>query len=55
MFTYIFNVIAGRESLQMKEGESITPDFNDITYFFERRDFILNRLKAGIRYQCELN
>lgn len=55
MFTYIFNIIAGRESLQLKEGEVLIADFNDIVIFFERRDFILKRLKAGIKQQCELN
>ncbi len=55
MFTYIFNVIAGRQTLQLKEGEEIVPDFNDITILFERRDFILKHLRSGIRKQCELN
>lgn len=55
MFTYIFNVIAGRETLQLKEEEEIVPDFSDIVIFFERRDFILKHLKAGIKQQCERN
>jgi hypothetical protein len=55
MFTYIFDVIAGRQALQLKDGEEITPDFKDIVIFFERRDFILKRLRAGIKQQGELN
>jgi len=55
MFTYIFNVVAGREFLQPKEGETLVPDFSDIVIFFERRDFILKYLKAGIEKQCDLN
>ncbi len=55
MFTHIFNVIAGRETLQLKDDEEIVPDFKDIAIFFERRDFILKRLKAGIKQQGELN
>lgn len=55
MLTYIFDVIAGRETLQQKEGGVLVPDFNDIVIFFERRDFILKHLKAGIKQQRELN
>lgn len=55
VFTYIFNVIAGRETLQYAEAEEITPDFNDIIIFFERRDFILKHLRAGIKQQCQFN
>lgn len=55
MFTHIFDVVAGRETLQQNEGEVLVPDFNDIVIFFEKRDSILKRLKAGIHQQCELN
>jgi hypothetical protein len=55
LFIYILDVIAGREKLLLKEGEEASPDFSDIVYFFERRDFILKHLKAGIEKQCELN
>lgn len=55
MFTFIFNVIAGREKLMLREGEILVPDFNDIVILFEKRNFILNRLKAGINQQCDLN
>lgn len=55
IFTYIFNVVAGREILQSKEGEKLAPHFADIVIFFERREFILKHLRAGIKQQCELN
>ena len=55
MFTHIFNIIAGRESLELKEGEAIIPEFSDIVLFFERRDFILKHLRSGIAKQCDLN
>lgn len=55
VFTHIFDIIAGRESLQLKEGEVLFPEFKDLVIFFERRDFILKRLRAGIHKQCELN
>lgn len=55
LFLYIFDVIAGREKLQLKEGEEFVPDFGDIVIFFERRNFIVKHLKAGIKRQCELN
>lgn len=55
VFTHIFDIIAGRESLQLKEGEVLFADFKDLVIFFERRDFILKRLRAGIHKQCELN
>lgn len=55
MFTHIFNVIAGRETLQLYEGEEVVPNFKDIVIFFERRDFILKHLKAGIKQQCACN
>lgn len=55
ILTYIFDVVAGREILQSKEGEKLVPHFADIVIFFERSDFILKHLKAGIKQQCELN
>lgn len=55
LFVYIFDVIAGREKLQLNEGEDLVPDFTDIVIFFERRNFILKHLRSGIRKQCELN
>ena len=55
LFLFIFNVIAGREKLQLKEGEELTPDFTDIVILFERRNFILEYLKAGIRRQEKFN
>ena len=55
MFKHIFDIIAGREMLQLKDGEKIVPDFSDIVIFFERRDFILKRLKTGVKQQEDLN
>lgn len=55
MFTHIFDVIAGRAELHLVDGEKMSPDFKDITIFFERRDFILKRLRAGVKQQGELN
>lgn len=55
LFIYIFDVIAGREKLQLKEGEELVPDFTDIVIFFEKRNSILKHLKAGIRKQEKLN
>ncbi len=55
LFIYIFDVIAGREKLQLSEGENIIADFTDVVIFFERRNFILKHLRSGIRKQCELN
>lgn len=51
----IFDVIAGRKTLQLKVGEELIPDFSDIVVFFEKRDFIMRHLKSGIKQQCELN
>lgn len=55
IFKHIFDVIAGREVLLMKNGERLTPDFSDIVLFFERRSAILKHLKAGIKQQGEFN
>jgi len=55
VFNLIFDIIAGREALQLAEGEEIVADFSDIVFFFERRDFILKRLKMGVKQQGELN
>lgn len=53
IFKHIFDVIAGRETLPLIDGERIVPDFSDIAIFFERRNFILNQLRNG-RKQLEL-
>lgn len=55
IFKHIFDVTAGRQTLQLKEGETLTPDFADIVILFERRRFILEHLRAGIGKQCKLN
>lgn len=55
IFSHILDVIAGRETLQLQEGEELVPDFSDIVFFFERRNFILKHLKTSIKRQCELN
>jgi len=55
ILTYIFNLTAGRETLQLNEGESLSPDFSDIVILFERRNFILKHLKTGIKQQSMLN
>lgn len=57
LFTHIFDVVAGRKELQLKEEEKndLIPDFKDITLLFERRNFILKQLKAGIKKQRQLS
>ena len=55
IFKHVFDVIAGRETLELKDGEKLEPDFSDIVFFFERRDFILKRLRTGVKQQGELN
>ncbi len=55
IFKQIFDVIAGRQVLKLDKGEDIVPDFSDIVLFFERRDFILKQLKAGIKQKELMN
>lgn len=55
IITHIFNIIAGREKLKLKEDEQIEPNFRDIAIFFERRDFIKTQLTTGVNKQAELN
>ncbi len=55
IFKHIFDIIAGREALIVQDGEQIHPDFSDIIILFERRNFVLKHLKAGIKKQAELN
>jgi len=52
---HMFDVVAGRKALTLKEGESLSPNFSDVVIFFERRSFILKQLKAGVKRQEELN
>jgi hypothetical protein len=52
---YIFEIMAGRKVLVLKDEEKLQPDFADVVIFFERRSFILRQLKGGIKRQQELN
>ncbi len=52
---YIFEVIAGRKPLILKEEERLFANFADVVIFFERRNFILRQLKTGVKRQEELN
>jgi hypothetical protein len=52
---HIFEVVAGRKALVLKDGENMAPRFTDVVIFFERRSFILKQLKAGVKRQEELN
>ncbi len=55
IFKHIFDIVAGREKLELQEGEIMEPQFSDIIFFFERRNFILKQLKTGVRLQAQLN
>lgn len=55
IFKHIFDIIAGREKLPLKDGGYLEPDFTDIVLFFERRSSILKHLKSGVKKQAELN
>lgn len=55
IFRYIFDIIAGREELKDRDNEQLTPEFSDITLFFERRSYILKQLKTGVQKQAQLN
>ena len=52
---HLFEVIAGRRPLTLKEGEYIAPDFKDVVIFFERRNFILKQLKTGVKHREQHN
>jgi hypothetical protein len=52
---HIFEVIAGRKPLILKEDEQLSHNFSDVVIFFERRSFILKQLKAGVKQQEQLN
>lgn len=52
---HIFEIIAGREELQLKDGEQMTPEFSDVAIFFERRNYMLKHLQAGVKKQAQLN
>jgi hypothetical protein len=55
IITYIFDIVAGRRTLQLKQGERAEINFSDIIFFFERRSFILKHLHAGVKKQADLN
>jgi hypothetical protein len=55
IFRHIFNIIAGREKLCPKDGESVEPQFSDIVIFFERRSALLKLLRTGVKKQSQLN
>jgi hypothetical protein len=51
----IHELIAGQKTIELKEGEEIVPEFNDITVFFEKKTAILRQLKICNRERAMLN
>ncbi|HXL58701.1 MAG TPA: hypothetical protein VN958_20705 [Chitinophagaceae bacterium] len=41
---FIHELLSGQKTFELREGEEITPEFRDITIFFERKNFILKQL-----------
>jgi hypothetical protein len=51
----IHELIAGQKTFQMRDGEEIVPEFNDITVFFEKKNTILKQLKICNKERAMLN